>query len=633
MKKNILSGKVLLFLCIVFSLFCGLASASNDDIQIFFGPNSPKEFGIANHFIAYVDAAKTTLDMAFYEIRLDLIVTALINAKKRGVKVRIVVDNDNYYFDPTKPITAKLPVEEGETAGTSVASGALNPFVKALIDAGIEVKDDCGRSALMHNKFAIRDSSCVWTGSYNLTDTCSYINANSAIQINSVELSKVYSAKFEEMFTKRIFGAKATKRDTTQTFQVGDTKMELFFAPEDNPSGRVAEILKNAKSEIYFMQFAFTDDGLSDILVQKHKSGVVVKGIFDRILYRSTGPFGEFAKLSEAEVPVLIYTKDGKFHHKVFIVDPNGQEPIVVMGSENASKNGNSTNDENVLILHSKSAAQAYFKTFSEYFSKTISLAAEINYADFPFSGSTIDDLDLTLFSNGRKIQELNIDFPARWKTASQTIGDIRIFRNDKDTTKNEKLVINSRGIQLKDAQIPSYGPNSWIQIQFLNVHLPSVAGKYAFLCSASLESEPGKFYPMQPDPVITVLDKESDKNFNDLLSFIRKANQSLDEVENRLAPQEIKLREEKLTNLNLKMSHLLCEAAKNGNYKRVEDGIIFAEGFSPQYLKYSFQITNNFSDLRSILKNNLSQKENDIAKAKELLERIDQLAKKTGAR
>ena len=44
------------------------------------------------------------------------------------------------------------------------------PELKILHQSGITVKTD-GRSAFMHNKFVVVDSSKTWTGSYNFTWT------------------------------------------------------------------------------------------------------------------------------------------------------------------------------------------------------------------------------------------------------------------------------------------------------------------------------------------------------------------------------------------------------------------------------------------------------------------------------
>ncbi|HQG27854.1 MAG TPA: phospholipase D-like domain-containing protein, partial [Candidatus Ozemobacteraceae bacterium] len=202
---------------------------SRQPINVAFGPSTPEAEGLDDAFISFVDAAESTLDMAFYEIRLDNIVDALIRAHKRGVAIRLVVDNDNYLF-------RQAPVEEGDEeadpagneeqilhSGSRAAavSPKLNPFIQRLVDAGIQVHDDENRAALMHNKFAVRDGRWVWTGSYNLTDTCSYRNVNNAVWIDSPELAEVYTAELEEMYEKHQFGISSPRLASRREIKVG----------------------------------------------------------------------------------------------------------------------------------------------------------------------------------------------------------------------------------------------------------------------------------------------------------------------------------------------------------------------------------------------------------------------------
>ena len=52
-------------------------------------------------------------------------------------------------------------------------------------------------------------------------------------------------------------------------------------------------------------------------------------------------------------------------HHKVFIID----KKIVVTGSFNPTGNGDTNNDENILIIHDEGVAQKYLKEFERVWS------------------------------------------------------------------------------------------------------------------------------------------------------------------------------------------------------------------------------------------------------------------------
>ncbi|MFZ2961032.1 MAG: phospholipase D-like domain-containing protein [Candidatus Ozemobacteraceae bacterium] len=628
-------NNVLIALAVLGCLLVGIPTASAkimpvrpDGIRIGFGPIEEKQFGLDDMFIQFLDAAKTSLDMAFYEVRLDNITDAIIRAHKRGVRVRLVVDNDNYYakVDPAAGeaedpeagqamISGALMGEVPVSRGAAAAKAELNPFIARLVKAGVPVTDDSGRSGLMHNKFAVRDGTTVWSGSYNLTDTCSYKNPNGFIIIPSKELSDVYVAEFNEMFVDKKFGIGSPKQPHAPVIKVGDVGFEVLFAPEDDPNTRIAQLLAAARTEILFMQFAFTADELGELLIQKKHQGVAVAGIFDRILYRSTGPFGEFSKLTDAGIPVRIYSGEGKFHYKVFIVDANGPDPIVVMGSENASSNGNRGNDENVLIVHSKSIAAAYRTEFQRYEGTFSKVSAQISTGDFPFTGTKIDQVDLMIFGNGVTVDKLSIEFPARWGLASQSVGDVHVIRKGVNTTEKENIRVSERGITIANAGLKGTGADSWLLLRFTDVVLPAVPGKYSMLVST--QSRTGKAEPLMKQPIIWVLDSKNETAFSDLLGFTKNLNLTLQKFGAGLSVNEKADWKKRLVKLNGKANQLVCQAVKDKDDTRVKLALNFLEGLPPDGRKMVATITNGFVDLRQAFQFRLSHDpKDDEAKA-----------------
>ncbi|MBZ0290281.1 MAG: FAM83 family protein, partial [Anaerolineae bacterium] len=136
--------------------------------------------GIDMQAAAAINAVQRTLDIAAFEWNLQSLTDAVLAAKRRGVQVRMVVDDEHTVRD----------------------SGST---IKQLIDAGIPVVGD-NRSALMHNKFMIMDSSIVWTGSWNYTINDTYRNNNNAVVLRSQKVVQNYQTEFNEMFTDKKFG-------------------------------------------------------------------------------------------------------------------------------------------------------------------------------------------------------------------------------------------------------------------------------------------------------------------------------------------------------------------------------------------------------------------------------------------
>ncbi len=283
--------------------------------------------GIPDKVAASFAAAQKTLDVAVYEFDLPTLSEALIAADQRGVRVRLVTDTDSLGEQP----------------------------IKDLIAAGIPVVDD-QRSAIMHDKFVVIDSSIVWTGSMNFTANDAYRNNNSFMEIASTRLAQNYTTEFEEMFTRHEFGPTSTADTPNPSVTLNGTLIENYFSPDDGVAAHILDLLNAAKSSIYFMAFSFTRTDFADALIERAKAGVAVQGVFET---RQVAAGGDAAwnALTAAGLDVRQDGNPYNLHSKVFIID----QQIVVMGSYNFSRNAEESNDENVLILHSPEIAAAYY--------------------------------------------------------------------------------------------------------------------------------------------------------------------------------------------------------------------------------------------------------------------------------
>lgn len=296
--------------------------------------------GIDEKLVALINDTQSSIDIAAYELDLENVAGALIEAHEDGVVVRLVTDTDNV----------------DETA------------VQKIRRAGIPVVDD-DRSSIMHNKFVIIDGETVLTGSWNLTDNGTYRNNNNAIVIHSPTLAENYEAEFQEMFEDKKFGPNAftetPNRRVSIMGEIGDTEMaivENYFAPEDEVTMQIVEHLQEADQSIYFMAFSFTDDRIGKLLMDKYTAGLEVKGVFET--RGSDVEYGEYAPMRDLGMDVLIDGNPYIMHHKVFIID----EEKVVLGSFNFTRSADRSNDENILIITHPGIAQAYLDEFQRIY-------------------------------------------------------------------------------------------------------------------------------------------------------------------------------------------------------------------------------------------------------------------------
>lgn len=292
---------------------------------------------VEEKLIRFIDAAQISIHIASFEFDLDNVARALIAAKARGVDVRWVTDNEHGLGADAQPGRGQFAM---------------------LQSAGIEVRDDLGRSAFMHNKFWIFDRQIVWTGSTNITRNGIYDQNNNVLVIRSPELAEIYEREFDEMWNGQ-FGARSPSTLTDQAPVVNGTQILVIFTSEDSALENVIiPFVQGAESSVYFMAFSFTDYPLADAMIQRRLRDLDVAGVFEA--FGSTSEAAEMRTLFCGDVPVRQDGNGGFLHHKVIIVD----ERYVITGSLNFSTRAETTNDENVIILDNPEIARLYVEEF-----------------------------------------------------------------------------------------------------------------------------------------------------------------------------------------------------------------------------------------------------------------------------
>lgn len=172
-------------------IFCILGLAFpflslNPRSEVFFSPDDNP----TKRLIEVINSTRKRIYAAVYMLTDKQIATALIDAKKRGVDVKIIVDK------------ATADYEYGKS--------------KVLQDAGIDVyvfSDDSKNKkfgALMHNKFAILDEK-IWTGSFNWTKSANQKNQENVILTTNKNVYQKFETHFE-ILKKRCHLTKNSKR-------------------------------------------------------------------------------------------------------------------------------------------------------------------------------------------------------------------------------------------------------------------------------------------------------------------------------------------------------------------------------------------------------------------------------------
>ncbi len=316
---------------------------------------------ISSKFISRINSAQHSIDVALYSLSGDIgnsVANGLINAAKRGVKVRMIVEDDN----------------SNTPAMTTMKLSGI-PFITDKFD-----QINAG-NGLMHNKFAVfdfRDTTSftddwVWTGSWNATNEGNNSDAQNSVEIQDKALANAYTMEFNEMWGSSTdtpnsalsrFGNRKTD-NTPHRFNINGIPVELYFSPSDQTTLHIYETLDEAKGSINVCMLTFTRSDLAQVLVAKEAAGEKVRVVMDN----NTDTGNQFNFLEGGRVDVHLKGSGlgaGLLHHKYALIDaenPN-EDDIVITGSHNWSNSAETANNENTLIIHSKRIANFYLQEF-----------------------------------------------------------------------------------------------------------------------------------------------------------------------------------------------------------------------------------------------------------------------------
>lgn len=313
---------------------------------------------LSSKIIERINNSRRSIDAALYSLSGTVganVANALVAAKNRGVKVRVIGEYDTRTTAPWSTLT----------------SNGI-PYINDLYGAN----DGTG---LHHNKFFIidyrggaADSIWVWSGSWNATDPGTNDDRQNVIEIQDVALAGAYTREFEEMWGSNTdtpnssisrFGARKLN-NTPHKFVIGGVPVESYFSPSDRTTTYIGKTLGRAQSSINVAMLTFTRKELADSIVVKKNAGKKTRVILDN----NTDLGNQFSYMQSNGVDILLKGGgSGMLHHKYAIVDaePYGGTALVVTGSHNWSSAAETRNDENTLIIKDNRIGNLYIQEFA----------------------------------------------------------------------------------------------------------------------------------------------------------------------------------------------------------------------------------------------------------------------------
>lgn len=145
--------------------------------------------------------------------------------------------------------------------------------------------------------------------------------------------------------------------------------VHVMFSPRGEITQRIVSEIDCAEKEIRLQAYSFTSRPVLAALIRAHERGVSVQVCVDDS--NKNPDFSAVDELVAAGIPVRLDSAHPISHSKYTIIDKR----LVMTGSWNFSKQADS-NNENELIIQSKSLASAYLDNWQSHFDHSKQLDA-----------------------------------------------------------------------------------------------------------------------------------------------------------------------------------------------------------------------------------------------------------------
>ncbi|MGB7085438.1 MAG: phospholipase D-like domain-containing protein [Phormidesmis sp.] len=350
--------------------------------------------------ITAIEQATTSVDIAVQALNLPLVAQALVDSHRRGVSVRLVLENQ-YAHPATHPVPTLTPAEDAHRE----PGNALDLLWRAQVPLLDDTADGSKGSGLMHHKFLVIDGRWVLTGSANLTfsgihgdaeNPESRGNANVLLKIDSPAIAAYFTQEFDLMWgdgpaarPDSRFGLQKPSRPT-QAVSLPTGSITLQFSPHSaskpwpqSVNGLISQTLAQSTRSIDLALFVFSEQRIANQLENRVKAGAALRALIDPgFAYRSYSEALDMLGMSLRDQRCRIEPDNrpwlnpidsvgsprlpvgDKLHHKFAVID----RATVIVGSQNWSHAANTENDEALLVIRNPTVAAHFSREFERLY-------------------------------------------------------------------------------------------------------------------------------------------------------------------------------------------------------------------------------------------------------------------------
>jgi len=237
-----------------------------------------------------VAGATREIRVAMYNIRSDRLGWLLLDKQNQGVDVEVLWD-------------AKQMAKEYNTLDDELIAAGLHV---------VPVLNERSEYATLHDKLAVIDGERVILGSANWGYSALFENNESLLVLTSPAAAAVVDAELDEVAS----GVKVPRPGDA------DSRVQLYFSPEDRLDLRVEEAIDAAEERIYVAVFSLRLRSLSEALVRARDRGVAVYVMTDAKQAATAWEDDYLRDHGIDVVEALNATTDfTAMHHKLAVID------------------------------------------------------------------------------------------------------------------------------------------------------------------------------------------------------------------------------------------------------------------------------------------------------------------------
>jgi phosphatidylserine/phosphatidylglycerophosphate/cardiolipin synthase-like enzyme len=322
-------------------------------VELYMGPKSvggPDDLDLAIR--EFIGEAEHSLAIAVQEIDSRPIAQAILDAKRRGVQVRVILEGD--YLTEEKALADPW---------NSMGAHEENRIIQgALLKAKVDVISDLNKK-IFHQKFIVRDSSkpkaAVLTGSTNFTLTDTGTNAttgigsgqnlNHIVVLHGQRAATEYVREFNRMRAGTFGDMHERVEPKPKEFDLPAVRIKPLFAPRHGPEMEIMKQMLKAKDSIDFAMFTFSQSsGIDDTMIRIRPLVGRIRGVLDRD--QGAAKWAATSDLGHGDVQLFANKRNTgvrKLHHKLMVID----ERMLIVGSFNYTEPANTLNDENIIVI------------------------------------------------------------------------------------------------------------------------------------------------------------------------------------------------------------------------------------------------------------------------------------------